>query len=385
VKYFLLIWAALRRKPVQGLFSLFSVAVAFTLFGLMMGLNASFARIVEIARQDRINVYARFGGLIPLSLREQVLRLNNVTQVGSVAFLSGYHRDPKDSVVVFLIDHDELRQVWTELPLTRQQLDQLEGTRAGVFISQSLAERFGQRRGDKLPILTRRISRSDGSKLWIFDVLGVTRDIPSQPAGYIAGNFDYFDTARPLSNRGKVGTFDVLVKDPGRITETSRAIDRLFANSRTPTRSIPEKAAYQSSTEYGLDISYVTRAIAAVGLFMILFLTGNGIALSVREREPEFAMLKAIGFSDFAVMALVFAEAAIPCVTGAATGVAFAKYLALLFPLIIPSGLGIPLPYISTSVVVSALFVAAVIACVSAVAPALRAKRLDVATALAGR
>jgi putative ABC transport system permease protein len=126
--------------------------------------------------------------------------------------------------------------------------------------------------------------------------------------------------------------------------------------------------------------------VAGAGLFMILFLTGNGIAQSVRERIPEFAMLKTLGFSDAGIMALIFVEAAIPCFMGAAIGIAlaliWAKQVPHLFP---PNVLALPAPYMSPLVLSLAFVFAILVAFLSTVLPALRIRRLDVATALSGR
>jgi putative ABC transport system permease protein len=125
--------------------------------------------------------------------------------------------------------------------------------------------------------------------------------------------------------------------------------------------------------------------VAGAGLFMILFLTGNALAQSVRERIPEFAVLKTIGFSDGGVMALVFAEAILPCLLGAAAGMAIARWFVSVIPHLLPPGVGLPLPYLTPTVYALAFVSAVIVAGLSAVVPAERLRRLDVATALSGR
>ena len=104
------------------------------------------------------------------------------------------------------------------------------------------------------------------------------------------------------------------------------------------------------------------REIAMAGMFMVLFLTANGIAQSVRERFAEFATLKTIGFSDRGVLALVFLEAALPCLLGAALGVALASWIATVLPRVFPPGQGVPIPIMTGSVYVWALVAAAAVA-----------------------
>jgi len=135
----------------------------------------------------------------------------------------------------------------------------------------------------------------------------------------------------------------------------------------------------------GLPIKPITRGIALAGMFMVLFLTGNGIAESVRERFAEFATLKTIGFSDRAVTALVVLEAALPCILGAALGVGIAALLARQLPGLMPPGFGLPPPTVSPVVMFWAAATAFVVALLSAALPILRLTRMDIASALSGR
>ena len=105
----------------------------------------------------------------------------------------------------------------------------------------------------------------------------------------------------------------------------------------------------------GMDIAAVDREIALAGMFMVLFLTANGIAQAVRERFAEFATLKTIGFSDWGVIGLVFAEAAIPCLLGAGLGVGLAEVLSSIIPRFVPPGQGVPVPTMTVMVLVWAV------------------------------
>lgn len=381
MKFLTLIWAAIWRKPVRTIFTLLSVVMAFVLFGLMEGLEASYNHMIETARLDRVLIHARFGGQLQLSQRDQIMRVPGVLRVGYWSFLGGYYQNPKNLAGAFMIDRG-MGRIWTDFPISREQFDALQSSRTGVVMSRSLAMRWRRKVGDPFPLKSPANSRADGSNSWTFTVLDIVDDFPTLPGGYILGSYDYFDKARPLADQSKVDSFQVIVTDPDRAGEVSNAIDRVFANSTTPTRSVPERNRYQLTTQQGINIGFVTQAIAAAGLFMILFLTGNGIAQSVRERIAEFAVMKTIGFSDAGVMALVFAEAAVPCLMGAAIGLGIAAELVTFESRLLP---GVPLPYMSISVFAFAFAVAAAIAFVSAIAPALRLKRLDIATALARR
>jgi ABC-type antimicrobial peptide transport system permease subunit len=111
-----------------------------------------------------------------------------------------------------------------------------------------------------------------------------------------------------------------VVKDAARADDTALAIDARFANSAVPTRSEPIPMERSDAATAGVNVASVTRRVALVGLFMILLLTGHGMAQSVRERLSEFAVMKTVGYSDAGVIALVFAEALAPMLLGAMLG-----------------------------------------------------------------
>ena len=131
------------------------------------------------------------------------------------------------------------------------------------------------------------------------------------------------------------------------------------------------------------NIPLVTQGVSAAGLFMILFLIGNGIAQSVRERVAEFAVLKTLGFSDLGVMGLVFAEAAIPCLLGALAGFAIAMALASkIASLSALQKMAVAPPTLSLGVLAIAFALRRLVAFASAAMPAWRIRRLDIASAL---
>ena len=382
MKYLPLIWAALARKPVRTLLTFASVVIGFTLFGLTIGVKEGFRHLADSARLDRLYVSARYAGSLTLAQRDQIAQLSGVTHVGVFGFVTGYHRAPGDNVAVMMGD-PEMRQVFSELPVSATQWRQMDMTRNGLILSRTLAARYQVKTGDDFPSIASQ-PKADGSSTWNFTVLGIADDISYFPAGFSIGNFSYLDQARALTDRSKVQQLWVLIHDNARAEETASAIDQLFANSSLPTRSDSEKAIMEDIGGPNSTIAIGTEGVAAIGMVMIAFLIGNAIAHSVRERIPEFAVLKTIGFTGRGIIALVFAEAAIPCLFGAMVGLALAKCISLLLPRFLPAVAQFP-AYMSIPVVASAFMAAALIAFCSTALPALRIARLDVATALARR
>lgn len=390
VKYFPLVWTALWRKPAETILIGLAVTVSFTLFGLMVGLHATYDRLIENSRMDRLYVNARFaavspmGILLPFALRDQIAHVEGVSAVSSVHYLRGYYRDPHQRAMIYAVD-EHMREAWPELPLTAAQWDQLLATPAGVFITRSRAAALGLEAGDTLPLITPPGTRADGAPSWEFHVLGVMPNMPGYDS-LILGNLSYVDHSMPPALKSYAWEFRVAVRDGAKANDISVRIDRELANSSSPTLTIPDKVSQIDAVNSGLSVASKTWPVAGAGIFMTLLLTANGIAQSVRERTPEFAVLKTIGYRQSTLMALVLAEAAIPCMAGAGIGMGLALLLTQLPTHFLPTDLAsMPKPTLSPGVFALSLTCALLVALVGVAIPLQRLRRLSVIDALAGR
>jgi putative ABC transport system permease protein len=262
-----------------------------------------------------------------------------------------------------------------------QQADLIRHDRTAVVMNRMAADALHKKVGDRFTIISPKTDRADGSKNWPLTIAGIFDDISQYPGPMIAGNYAYYDKSVPLAEQGKINEVDSLTTDPAEAPALAERIDSLFANSGTPTRSQTEKQIY--SQGFGdLDVEALTRKIALIGLMMIVLLTANVIAQSVRERLVEFATFKTFGFSNARLMGLVMAEAAFPCLLGALAGVALASWLALQIPAIMPPGNGIPAPTMTSAVFLWALACAFGLTLASTALPIARLSRLDIGAAL---
>jgi putative ABC transport system permease protein len=390
VKYWPVIWAGIWRKPGEALLTCLAVSAAFTLFGLMVGLDASYRRITASYRNDRLEVDPRFplatGIRFPLSMRGQIERLRGVSAVGAYYLLRGYYQDPHNSERIFAVD-ENMQRASPELPISSGQWALLRSTPNGVLVSRKTALKWHLKPGDAFPLTTDPSLRTDGAPYWSFQVLAIVPDDPTRVNGFILGNFKYVEESVPAQDRGVPMGFRVAIADPARADQTSLTIDRLFANSGNPTITIPDKTNWENAFHSGTAPAPVALPIAGAGLFMILLLVANGIAQSVRIRVPEFAVLHAAGFQVGSLAAFVFAEAVTSCLVGALLGTASAAFLTewpwRYLPLDLTSR--IPAPTLSSAVLGWALLAASLVALASSAAPILRLRRVSVSDALAGR
>jgi putative ABC transport system permease protein len=401
MKYLPLVWSGLWRKPPEAVLIWLAVTASFTLFGFMVGLHAAYDQIIENARMDRLEVDARFpsasatGILLPLAARDQITRVEGVAAVGSAAYVKGYYRDAYHSVRVIAVD-EHMQEAQPELLPSAAQWEQLRATPMGVFVSSGLSARLGLKAGDPFPILTLAggrvpgITRADGAAAWQFRVLGVVSKKTDggrfDDARFILGNLSYVQNSWPADLRGYVWGFRVTVRDAAQANQVSVRIDRRLANSSTPTLTIPDKVNEVDAVNSGISVASKTWPIAGAGMFMILLLTANGIAQSVRERTAEFAVLRTVGYRDVTLMALVFTEAAVPCLAGAVLGTGLAALLAHLPTQYLPRDIAeLPRPMLSLVVLTLSVGCALLLALISAAVPMGRLRNLSVTEALAER
>jgi putative ABC transport system permease protein len=245
-------------------------------------------------------------------------------------------------------------------------------------IDRALADRYGWKLGDKVPIGTSIWTKKDGRSDYQFDIVGMYSGMgPTGPGGFYI-NYDYFDEERSFG-KGGVHYFILGIDDPLRADAVTKEIDGLFANSTNETTTQTEQAFAASQIKQMGDINFIVNSIVGAVLFTLLFLTGNTMMQSMRERIPELAVLKTLGFTDGAVSTLVLFESILLCVISALIGLGLAS--------IAFNGLTAALGTISMpmSVILLGIGIAAALAIVSGLPPAWRAMRLNIVDALAGR
>jgi len=387
MKYLPLLWAQLFRKKTRTVLTLLSVLVAFLLFGLLHAVQTAFESGADAADARRLLTTARYSIIEPLPM-SYLARVERVPGVAGVAFADWFgakYQNESNAFPVFAVDPARYLDMYPEFTIAPEQREAFGKTRTGAVAGQRLADRYGWKVGQKLPISSEIHTKADGSLNWEFDLVGLID--AEDPA--VRGNTDvvlinvaHFDEARQLG-RGKTGWYVERIADSEQAKAISAEIDRLFANSPDETKTAPEKEfAIGFAKQIGDVGALVSRILIAV-FFTILLLTGNTMAQSIRERIPELAILKTLGFSDRAVTALVLGEAALLLVLGGGLGMAAA--LGLMPVLNGATGGRFPPLFVDRTSWLLAALIAAGLTLAIGLPPAVRVGRLRIVDALAGR
>jgi putative ABC transport system permease protein len=381
VKYLPLIWSGIWRKPGRTILIFLQVAVAFALFGVLQGLKTGVEELIAHARADLLIVHSRASFIaegLPLGLIDQIRSVPGVKVVIPVELTGAIYQKPTQRLGIVAVRPDENWQDAFTFQMSPAADAAFRKTRTGALMLDPMARKYGWKVGDRIPLKSNTLQQN-GSGDWTFDIVGTFTDSDIGGGGEkILVNYSYFDEAR-ATGKGTVNHFNVAVTDPHLAAPVSDGIDRRFANSshETKTESLRE-LAQQEMQSIG-DLNFLIRAVVGAVLVALLFATTTMMMQSIRERTPELAVLKTVGFSDRTVFLLVLAEALIVCVAGAALGLALAN---VVFPLASRFVPGLSMPGI---VVVIGLGAAVFVALISTALPAARAARLTVVNALVQR
>jgi putative ABC transport system permease protein len=356
---------------------------AFVLFGLLRSVTDFFALGPRLAGASNLMVTSRYSLSVqlPLGDRASIESVPGVVAVVPLVFFPAWYQDSANTAVVDAVDvagffHHDPRVVVDEAALTA-----MAQVRDGALVGRELAQRFGWKVGDRIPLQS-RVARKEGGRTWEFQVVGLwhldEKRVGRLPAMQAFINYDYFDEAR-LFDRGTVDGYMVNVDQPSHSDTAGAAIDALFANSAAPTRTQSEQAFKLNILRRIGDIGLIVGAILGAVLFTLLLVAGNTMAQAFRERIPELGVLKTMGYGDGTVAVLFVAESSLLVVAGAALGLGLD---AALIPQLFKLAFGAPAPMATATLLLGAATGLAVALAVALI-PAWRASRLSVVEALA--
>jgi len=360
--------ANLFRRKARTILTLLSVTCAFVLFGLLQAVNVLLRADVSFVGATRLITQARVSMAQPLPMRllPQIQAVSGVQAATQLLWFGGVVGE-NTTIAAFAIDPDGLRRVSPQWVMPGEQWHAFASTRASMIAGRLLAEQQGWK---------------IGSKNWAFDLVGIFdgRDAAAQKQTLrVYLNHAYVDEANQFGH-GNAGFFVLRLTDPDQAQSVAQTVDKMFENSPDETRTQTEQDFILGFVKQIGDIGMIVRWILFAVFFTLLLVVGNTMAQAVRERIPELAILKTLGFSNESVLGFVLAEALILCAFGGVIGLA----LATLGGFVVESATNVPL---AVDYRVWGAGIAAIIALSLAVGllPALRARRLSIVDALAGR
>lgn len=375
MKFRRMILANLMRKKIRTTLTIGSFAVALFLFGLLAVVRGAFSQGVDVAGADRLVVINKVSIIqpLPISYRERLLRIPGVKGVTFDSWFGGVYQDERNFFPQLAIDVENQRPIFTEFVVPDDQWQAFVADREGCIVGEGLAKRFHWKVGDRIPI---KGTIYPGP--WEFNIRGIYHGKrPQDDTSQFWFHWDFLEERARV--KGYVGWYTVRVANPDNSVRVAKAIDEEFANSPWETKTDTEKAFAASWVKQMGNIEFLILSIGGVVFFTLLLVNGNTMAISVRERTGDLAVLKAVGFSDLSVLMLVLAESLVIAALGGGLGLGLVKLFTLRGD---PTRGLLPYFYLPLKAMLSGLALAIAVGVVSGLLPALSAMRLRVVDAM---
>ncbi|HSO23950.1 MAG TPA: ABC transporter permease [Chondromyces sp.] len=376
MKYLPFIFRNLFRRKTRTLLTVGSIAVALFLFGLLVTIETSLNAGVDVAGADRLIVRNKTSLImpLPLSYQERLRQMEHITEATFATWFGGIYQDQKNFFPQFAIDTETYREIFPEFRIPDEQWQAFLADQEGAVVGRTTAERFGWKVGDRIPI-----QGTIWSGTWDFNIRAIYEgERAGDDESMFWFHWKYLEERRPFG-KGTVGWYTVKLDDPDHAVEVGRAIDERFANSAWETSTETEKAFAAGFAKQIGNIRLLILSIGAVVLFTLLLVTGNTMAMAVRERVPELGVLKTLGFGDTTVLFLVLAESLMIALVGGALGLGLAKLFTLGGD---PTGGMLPVFYLAPGKMALGAALALFVGFAAGAIPALTAMNLRIVDAL---
>lgn len=386
MKYLHLIWAALFRRKTRTILTLVSITAAFLLFGLLDAVRVSFAEAGQsVNGAERLQTGSKLSFIqpLPMALGARIAAVDGVRDVAWANWFGGAYQDPRNQVFTFAVS-DNYLDIYPEVSVDPAEMKAWKEDLNGILAGEAVIKKYGWKIGDRIPLQSQIFPDRQGSKNWSFNLRGVMKspDGKAFQSGMILLHWKNFDETTPY-NQGQAGWYVSRVRDVDDADRVAKAIDALSANSDHETKTQTEQAATRNWIKQLADIGLIVTSIMGAVFFTLILLTGNTMMQAVRERTSELAVLKTIGFSNRSVLGLVLAESVLLLLIGGIVGIGLVALVSKALPVLSGGAVGaMPVSWKSWSL---GLALALGIGLVIGALPALRAMRLNIVDALAGR
>ncbi len=325
MKFIPLVWAGIRRKQSRSILILLQVIIAFALFGVLQGLKSGIDHAIASSHPDRLYVASKLnlGFPIPFSIVEWLKTVPGIRDVTYRYEFGATYQRPQQQVPINATDVSSLPAIYPEDQVDPAQVRAMAQLQDGVIVGIDTMHKYGWTVGQRVTLQS-SLKRADGTGNWTFDIVGTwvnTEDRQEDDSQALIANYRYINESLPTGpGRDTINIAVVRIVDPARAAQIEQAIDSHYPNSSNETLTQSEQELAEADLANFGAIGTVANRIVGATFFVLLFATGALMMQSIRERTPELAVLKTLGFSDRRVMALILGETLVLCLVGAAIG-----------------------------------------------------------------
>jgi putative ABC transport system permease protein len=369
-----------RRNLTRAALTFGGVAVLTLAFVFLRTIISAFTLGSDEAKVDRLITRNRISltFALPLAYLEKIKGVPGITQVSYSNWFGGVYIDQRNFFAKFAIDPDDYFKVYPEMTVDPADLAAFRADRTGCLIGEDLAKKYSFKKGDLIKVKG-DIYPGD----YAFTVDGIIKSKNNFERSSLYFQWKYLDSAVSEGRRGMVGTFEFLVADPDHSADMSKAVDALFQSSAYETLTESEQAFILGFVNSSQAIVAALQAVSFALLFIMLLIMGNTLAMSLRERTGELAVMRTLGFRPRHLVELLFSEGFWLALAGGLLGLLFSVFVISWF-------IGILGGFLSPDAVhkllwrwsVPSVGLAIAVGLLASVIPAIRAARINVISAL---
>ncbi len=365
------------RNKRRSILTVLSIAFSLLLLTLMMTIWRAFY-LDEGSAESAERLVVRHRVSLTFSLpgfyREKIRAVPGVVAVVPVSWFGGLYKDdkPENFFAQFGTDPEEFFKVYRDIQMAEEQRIAWQRDRQGVIVDDTLAKKYGWKLGDRI-VLKGTIYPVD---LELY-VRGIFSSYPDDKAVYF--NSKYVEEAVSFF-KGQAGTFSILAASPGDVSKIASAVDDMFRNSPQPTKSESEKAFGLEFVAMLGNVKAFILMICSAVVFATLLVSANTMAMSIRERTREVAVLKTLGFTRQSVLGLFISEAVALAAAGGVIGVGLA-YL-LIYAVSHSPYMSFYNMKVTPTMWAAALFISGLVGLVSSLIPSYHASQVNIVDGL---
>ena len=320
--YLKLIFKNVFRAKLRSSLTIIGLVIAIVAFGLLQTVVDAWFAGSNAASASRMVTRNAISLVFPMPTyyRERMRAVNGVKSVTLLNWFGGIYKEPKNFFPQFAVDHENFFDLYPEFRMPDDQMLAFKRDRQGAAVGRKLADEFGWKIGDTIPI---RGTIFPGT--WTFTLRAIfdAKD-ETTITRQMYFHWDYINEwlKKKFPRRtDQIGTFVIEVSDPARVADIAKAIDAEFKNSLAETLTESEKSFQLGFISQMEQIILTIRIVSFVVIFIIMAVVANTMAMTARERLTEYATLKALGFGPGFVAALIFGEALMLSLIGGGLGI----------------------------------------------------------------
>tara|TARA_R110002073_G_scaffold4321_5_gene28539 strand:+ start:3448 stop:4605 length:1158 start_codon:yes stop_codon:yes gene_type:complete len=379
---FTLIRKNLFRKKMRAGLLIFSIMIAFLIFGVLGAFYSVWTSGTSTAADNRLVTVNRinFTVSMPFAYWGRVEGVEGVTNVSHASWFGGYYQDPANFIQTFAVDPESYLAVYPELTMPDEQRAAFINTRDCLLVGADLATQYEWSVGDRIPLLSNIWQKQDGSASWDFEICAIfDAEDEKVPANYAIFQYDYYNEALAF-NRDNIGWMVLTTADASLNESVGREIDALFANSPAETETSTEAAFNEAFIAQMGNVAMILLFVVGAAFMTILMIVGTTMVMAINERTKEIGVMKTLGFPAPRIFRMVLIESILLSLVGGLLGLGLASLLIAGSAAAIAGFLpGFSMP---PSVMLIGVGLALALGFITGIIPAINAQRVTIVTAL---